>query len=448
MSSAAIAVDAGSGPRTWLVNAIVLLSIFCFIQVLPLEAEVQPFGAVAAAALLALYGTTLRATAAAYFAVLAAGLALTLAHYGLSGQPQPGTAFATFLAIGAPVLVFAALLGETRRISPAVVLASLAAWLFVGATQMFLPPLQATLGLDGLLSRLISRYAEEAALETNRGASLLAPEPSYAAHVIFLFFVAILFFVRAGTLRRTGAGLALLAVGVLVFVNRSGSLAMVMFALGCAYCALRLASRRDAASLALLAAALVVPAAALVYLSREGLETFRAAVVLAAFVEELWRGELDIVAFTMGFGSIRTISVLTAVHAVLAGNWLGSGLGSWSYRFIDELFALGINPWELYFFYSKGALVDIKPYSHMAILAFDLGIAGVALDALLLSQAFRADGRLRRLARDPLAASVVLVSVLAIAGNTLVSLPAYWITLALGLDLAPPPPKEVHHAPA
>jgi len=447
LSARAIAMESrpGEGGRTWLVNAIVLLSIFCFIQVLPLEAEVQPFGAVLAALFLGLYGTALRATAAVYFAVLGAGLALTLARYGLGGQPQPGTAFATFLAIGAPVLVFAALLGETGRIRPAVVLVSLAAWLFVGATQMFLPQLQAALGLDGLLSRLISRYAEEAALESNRGASLLAPEPSYAAHVIFLFFVAVVYFVRAGTLPRAGAALALAAIAVLAFVNRSGSLAMVAFAFAGGYCVLRVASRRDAASLALLLAALVVPAALLVYASHEGFEGFRAAVVLGAFVGELWRGELDIVAFTMGFGSIRTISVLTAVHAVLAGSWLGSGLGSWSYRFIDQLFALGINPWELYFFYSKGALVDIKPYSHMAILAFDLGVAGVALDVLLLRKAFQSGGRLARLARDPLAAAIVLVSVLAIVGNTLVSLPAYWITLALGLDLAPQPQqKELH----
>ncbi len=424
-----------SGLRDWLLNAIALLSIFCFIQLLPLDAEVQPFGAVLAGLFLALYGTRLRTATLAYLAVLGAGLALTLGRHALFGQPAMGTAFATFLAIAAPVLVFAALLGETHRLKPGIVLVSLAAWLFVGVTQMFLPQLQAALGLDRILSALISRYAEEAAFELNRGASLLAPEPSYAAHIIFLFFVAVACLARRGALGRGATTLAFLGVALLAFLNRSGSAAMVAFAFGCAYLALRVAARRDAASFALLGAAVLGPVALLVSLPPEHMDGFRAAAVLAAFLEELWRGELDVVAFTMGFGSIRTISVLTAIHAVVSGGWLGDGLGSWSYRFIDQLFELGINPWELFFFYSKGALVDIKPYSHMAILAFDLGVLGVALDVALLVAAFRAAGPLAALLRDPLAGSIVLVSVVAIVGNTLVSLPAYWVTLALGLDL-------------
>jgi hypothetical protein len=219
-------------------------------------------------------------------------------------------------------------------------------------------------------------------------------------------------------------------------VNRSGTLAMVAFAFVCGYCVLRLVSERDMKSGALLAAAVFVPVAALFYVSREGFEEFRAAVVLAAFLEDLLLGKLDLITFTTGFSSIRTVSVLTAAHSVVTGHLLGEGLGSWSYRFIDQLFALGVNPWEMFFFYSKGGLVDIKPYSHVAILAFDLGIAGVLLDVALLWKAFKASGATQRLLQDPLAASVVLVSVVAIVGNTLVSLPAYWITLALGLDLA------------
>lgn len=423
------------GGRTWLVNAIALLSIFCFIQILPLEAEVQPFGAAVAALFLLLHRAPLRRTLAWYFAVLAAALAFTLARHALAGEPPLAAAFTTFLAIAAPVLVFGALFLHTERLKPALVLASLGAWLFVGITQTFLPQLQRALGLDALLSRLISRYAEEAATETHRGASLLAPEPSYAAHIVFLFFVALLYFVRRRSIHPAAAACGFAAVGLLAYVNRSGSLAMVAFALACTYCLLRLAHKPDARSCTALAAALAVPAAALFYVASGEAEEFRAAVVLAAFLEDLFSGELDVVSFTTGFGSIRTISVLTAAYSVLTGHYLGEGLGSWSYRFIDQLFALGVNPWELFFFYSKGALVDIKPYSHLAILAFDLGIVGIALDVALLWSAVRLS-RAQGLLREPLAGSIVVVSLVAIVGNTLVSLPAYWITLAMGLDLA------------
>jgi hypothetical protein len=254
--------------------------------------------------------------------------------------------------------------------------------------------------------------------------------------VIFLLLVAVIYLARIGRLQRAGAAFGLAGIVVLAFVNRSGTLAMISFAFVCAYCVLRLAAERSVRSLGLLAGALLCAIGAVFYASSQEAEGFRAAVVLAAFLEELWLGKLDLVTFTMGFGSIRTISVLTAAHSLMTGNLLGAGLGSWSYRFIDELFALGVNPWELFFFYSKGALVDIKPYSHVAILAFDLGLAGVMVDALLLRKAFRVSCAAGRLFRDPLAASVVAVSVVAIVGNTLVSLPAYWITLALGLDLA------------
>lgn len=432
--TAAMTAD-GSAARTWLVNAIVLLSIFCFIQILPLEAEVQPFGAAVAALFLVLYPSPLRRTLAGYFGILAAALALTLARHGITGEPPLAAALTTFLAISAPVLVFGALFLQTERIKPALVLASLGAWLFVGITQTFLPQLQRALGLDALLARLISRYAEEAATEMNRGASLLAPEPSYAAHVVFLFFVAILYFVRRRSISPAAAAFGLAAIAALAYVNRSGSLAMVAFAFVCSYCVLRLAHRRDLPSFGALAAAVCIPVAALFYVASGEAEEFRAAVVLAAFLEDLLSGQLDVVSFTTGFGSIRTISVLTAGYSVLTGHYLGEGLGSWSYRFIDQLFALGVNPWELFFFYSKGALIDIKPYSHLAILAFDLGLVGIALDVALLWSALRicAAGRLLR---QPLAASIVLVSLVAIVGNTLVSLPAYWITLALGLDLA------------
>jgi hypothetical protein len=420
----------------WLVNLVALLSIFCFIQILPLDAEVQPFGAVAAAVLLALYATPLRGPAVLYFAALSVGLALTLAKYALAGQPQLPATFSTFFAIGAPVLVFAALLGQTERLSPPMVLACIGVWLFVGVAQTFLPQLQQALGLDRVLTRLISRYAEEALTDQNRGASLLAPEPSYAAHIVFLFFVALLCFRRTGRLGRPAAAAGFAAVAVLAFANRSGTLAMVLFAFLACYGVAYALARPGVKSFALIAGALLAPIGAIFLVPPDAAEEFRAAVVLAAFLEDLWRGQLDIVAFTTGFGSIRTISVLTAVHSVLAGKVLGDGLGSWSYRFIDELFALGVNPWELFFFYSKGALVDIKPYSHVAILAFDMGVAGVLLDLALLRRAFALGGPLKQLLADPLAAAIVAVSVIAIVGNTLVSLPAYWITLALGLDLA------------
>ncbi len=433
--------------RTWLVNGIVALSIFCFIQVLPLEAEVQPFGAALAALFLALYRSPLRAATVLYFGALAAGLALTLARSALVGQPAVGTAFSTFLAIGAPVLIFAALLSNTDRIHPGLVLAAIALWLFIGVTQTFLPQLQSAVGLESVLAKLISRYEDEALTESNRGASLLAPEPSYAAHVIFLFLILVIYLARSGTLRRPGLIFGLAAIAVLAFVNRSGTLAMIALAFAGAYCTLRIAVERSLRSFGLLAAAVLVAVGAVFYASRQEAEGFRAAVVMAAFLEDLWHGELDLVAFTMGFGSIRTISVLTAAHSVLTGNVLGAGLGSWSYRFIDELFALGVNPWELFFFYSKGALVDIKPYSHLAILAFDLGVAGLLLDCALLFTALRVSGVTRRMLRDPLAASVVAVSVVAIAGNTLVSLPAYWITLALGLDLARATSTGASHEP-
>jgi hypothetical protein len=408
-----------------LLNLAFVFSIFCYLRVFPFSsAEIQPLGAIFAALYLLLAPRQLSPA----FLVYAACISV----YALLGLANGVTAsFETYLAVLAPVTICVALRGKLHLLSPRLFLASLYLWFLVGASQSFFPGLQQALGLDGLLETAIARYSATPLAEAGgRGATLLAPEPSYSAHTIFLFFVFAMLFYRRGDISRRSFLCALAAIGAMSVFNRSGTVAFIFMAtLGgwLLLCLLRGKVRRAG----LLASALVL-VLGLPYLLLDWTQ-FRFMEVGAAFASALSSGGMD--AFASQFVSIRAVSVNVAYSSLLEGNILGHGLGSWSQTFLHYLDATGVGAEPVAWFLHVGEESNVKPYAHAALLALDAGVVGLLLEAMLLWHVVGGARGLSRAWSDELSFTIVAFSLFSIVLHTPVSLPVYWLTLLAGLAM-------------
>jgi hypothetical protein len=155
----------------------------------------------------------------------------------------------------------------------------------------------------------------------------------------------------------------------------------------------------------------------------------------AAFAQTLSQNDVDVFEFANRFGSVRPISTWVGIASPFAGNVIGEGIGSWAIWFLPYMQQLGIDPLQVTFFTEQGETVQLKPYSHFATITLDMGLVGALLEIILLARLVTGGCELRRLWQDTTAFSVVAMSLFSILVHSPVSLPVYWITLLLGLEL-------------
>jgi hypothetical protein len=422
--SAEVPVQDAQALQFTLLNLAFVFSIFCYLQILPFSSavEIQPIGAIFAALYLLTAPQQVSATFLAYAACISV--------YALLGPVA--ASFETYLAVLAPVTICVALRGKLDLLSPRVFLASLYVWFLIGASQSFFPDLQQALGLERLLETLVARYSGRPLTEAGgRGATLLAPEPSYSAHTLFLFFVFVLFFSRRGDISRRATACALAAVAAMVLFNRSGTAAFI-FTVACggwlALCLLRGKVR----TAGLLGSGLLF-LFALPYLLVDWTQ-FRFMEVGSAFASALSSGDMGL--FADQFASIRAVSVSVAYRSLLEGNVLGNGLGSWSELFLHYLEATGGGTQPVTWFVDLGEEANVKPYAHAALLALDAGIVGLVLELVLLWHIVGGASGLARAWNDEAAFAIVALSLACILLHTPVSLPVYWLTLLAGLEMS------------
>jgi hypothetical protein len=415
----------GTTTRVVLTNLTFALTIFCYVKVLPIVAEIQPFAAAPAAILLALYWNPLKKFMFVYLAVVVAALLVAITIACSNDSFTAYESLQSFAAVVSPVLVFAALLANAHYLSPRLLGSILALWLFIGFSQAYAPYLQSALGLDSLFSTLISRYSPSSLSDWGRGATLLSPEPSYSARSVLLFMVTTMFFWYRRMVGRSYLYLGMAISLFLSFVNQSATMAVMLFVYAAALLPARTFVLLIGASVAVVAAA--------------DADSLRFVQVAIAGYDLVMNGRIDnVVDFTNVFGSQRTISVAVAYSALLSGRYLGGGFGSWSVDFLDEMERVGINVSDVLFFKeSLGYVVQIKPYSHLAMMAFELGFLGLFLDVALIWAAYRATTQepvAPAQARRFILATAVL-SILFLTASSPVSAPEFWAALAIALNL-------------
>jgi hypothetical protein len=411
--------------RVGLTNLTFALSIFCYLKLVPIVAEIQPFAALPAFLLITLYPNPLKRLLFAYMVVLLAALVASLTIAFSEDAYTPAQSIQSFAAVAAPVLIFVALLSNAQYLSPKLFGWMLALWTFIGFSQAYAPGLQSLLGLDSLFGSLISRYSPVSLSDWGRGATLLAPEPSYSARSVLLFLVAATYFWHRRAIGIKQLYVFLGAALFLAFVNQSATMAVMLLVYAAALLPLRV-----------FVAICVAAVAALAIADIEGLRFVRVAALGYELLAD--QGVNNIVELTNTFGSQRTISVAVAYTSVMTGRFFGGGFGSWSVDFLNEMDRAGINISDVVFFReSLGYVVDIKPYSHFAMMGFELGVLGLFMDGALVLAAYRATSgeqiESRQVRRFVLATAAI--SLLFLATATPVSAPEFWVALAIALNL-------------
>jgi hypothetical protein len=424
MTDNALVIPRGAHPsiRSILANTTFVLSVFCYLKVVPIQAEIQPFSAIPALALIVLYSNPLKKVFLYYGFGITICLLVSLWLTALQETYSVRASFESFAAVTAPVAIFVAMVGNARFISAKVYFITLAVWVFVGFSQAFAPQLQSAVGLDALLTSLISRYSAVSLRDWGRGATLLAPEPSYSAHSIFLFLAVALYLARTGRLTGLALALSSAAIAFLVVVNQSATVIIIVALYVVMLWPLR--------------AMICIGAVAIAIGSTVRLQELRF-VEVAATGYELVRAEgiSDPIAFTNYFGSMRTISVAVGYGAMLSGRFLGGGFGSWTVEFIKELRNVGIEPHEVKFFTEAiGEVIEMKPYSHVSMMAFELGFVGLILELGLIAAALRRASRVRPW-NNRFALATAAVATLFIALANPVSAPECWVALALAVSM-------------
>jgi hypothetical protein len=137
----------GTTTRVVLTNLTFALTIFCYVKVLPIVAEIQPFAAAPAAILLALYWNPLKKFMFVYLAVVVAALLVAITIACSNDSFTAYESLQSFAAVVSPVLVFAALLANAHYLSPRLLGSCAVALYWFQPSVCTLPSFSAWLGL-------------------------------------------------------------------------------------------------------------------------------------------------------------------------------------------------------------------------------------------------------------------------------------------------------------
>ena len=414
-----------------LVNAVFFLSIFCYLQLIPIQAEVQPYAVIPAIYLIWKYGSPIGKYLKWYFAGLFSALLVSL-YLALSGSYELGATISTFAAIAAPVIIFGALIGRTHLISATIFRFVFWLWVGVGFSQKFLPAVQNALGIDTLFTLLISRYSAKDLSEWERGVTLLAPEPSYSARTIFLFAVFILWLYKTDRIKLPETFFYSAGLLFLCFVNQSGTVGF--------YALLFVIALNPLYVLVGGVAALTVGA------GFTQIDNIRFVVLLVDAYDLIFNPaeEFDAILFMNKYGSTRLITSSVAYAALFIERYWGGGIGSWSTQWLDALPFIGMVPEDMTFFSESGGergIINLKPAAHVALMVFDLGILGLAMElGLAFATIYWLKNSLNQTTLIVLKYSyteiiLAFTCVLWLLINCTISAPEFWVSIAILLDL-------------
>jgi hypothetical protein len=411
------------------------MALFPFFKVIPaLTAEVQPIGGLLGFGVWAMMrrpsmlGRALRPlemVIAAYTAVFVAGFVV------MSAPPANlDTAAETLAILLAPLGLALGLASCIEHVSPKGLAAAMLASASLGTVQRFAPVILQTSGLSTVLSTVIPRLTGPTADFGDRGVSMLAPEPSYAAPTILLMLTAALWLHSRRRIsgRWLVSGLALTAW--MIWLNSSVTLVTGVVLFGMVLLiSLGLRSRAFAVP------AIVIPIVGLWYLSSFQASDVRPLRATAEISESVMDGGIsldDFLALSDRYGSTRLQSVIVGYSEALNDYGAGRGLAG------DA---------------SDSVIGTSKPFAYGAFVAMHLGLPGlVALVyglAHLVLKSARHRPRELTLATLALGLSGILI-------NSPSSLPAYWVIIVFALPWAvpdrwaqrrPSPLEEAHTRP-
>ncbi len=397
-------------------SIIVFLSINVFIKILPVSSEIQPLATIFVfLAILLRRKLTFSELIIYIIFIIFLIVSLFLTH------DIPET-LETFLAILSPIILYKHLINRVEFSNAVLKTIELSyyLWLTIAIVQYFYPNALYFTGMDFILNSLISRYSSEVIGGTGgRGVRILSPEPSYAAHVIFLYFS---YWVCKFTYRFGSRGksiLNLFLVLCMAIFNRSTTIFFILTICVLFYFLILFFSSLYRSGRALHLLLLIFSLFILSY--------------VIGFVDDGGRAH-KIFSLILDSSNVSTAikNIVVASGQRLTSVMVGYSVmfnfenlyyfGSWSKYFSHAATNLGFDIWSINYFSSIAE--NVKPYSIAATLSFEFGFLGLFLMLLVLYEKC-----LYFLYLPEFLIAIYFSCIFAIFFNSPVALPTYFIII-------------------
>ena len=401
---------------TYITNIVYFLCTFCFFQILPIDAEVQPFAVFIAAIFLArrLPDIDLKVYAALIFYVLFFVIGMF--------QFQQGTIELNALMASASALIIGPIIGlffifngppsEKLNFGIIVFLSTFA------AAQSFFPSLLVATGIESLLTLFIPRFSSAMLSDWDRGITLLAPEPANMAPILVMTFCTFLSHYSTFKIDKFRVAIYITSISFLFFTNKSITLFLCLIVFS-TFFAIFSKKRIITSSLAFLLI-LVVIQGPISFIPESRLTLAQGSLADLTF------GNLQ--QLDAQFGSRFSILIVSFRGLLEFGN----GFGSWSNDFVELARFASFDVFSGGYFYLIGGTQNIKPSSILAIAAIDMGFFAIPFFALLITAYFPSKGVKPSLAPAVWASWACGISLVAI-GGTPVTLPAFWVMIGIAI---------------
>lgn len=418
--------------KAFFVNSIFTLSVFCYFVIIPIgNSETQPYGFIFAFINLILFSSTLNKEVIFFLIVL---LLLMLISIVFNSVYETNISIystsTSVLIFSIPVIIFCALYDNISLIKTSTFNFCLYSWFTLGVFQEFFPKILEISGIENLLQFFIPRFSSSSLSQSNgRGITLFATEPSGASFTIILFLFFTIYLNINGFITKKRHIFNIIIVGLLILWNHSTTLYMLLLIWGMIY--VLLTAKIKTAILFIFSLLSFYFILNLEFLSHIRGVSMTLELIDFFFDSENLNGE-KIFDFFNASGSMREVSIIVGYGVIPNNHILGLGLGSWQTEFINEMVSQGYRPEENPFF-QMTMYQNIKPAAYIPALLFDTGIVGIVA---LLPLLFRVYSDVKQyIPFNKLGFSILIFSILAIFFHTIVSLPIFWITCAIGIDI-------------
>lgn len=280
--------------------------------------------------------------------------------------------------------------------------------------------------LESLLNPILSRY-QAYPHPGNRGVSSLYSEPSHAGRYIFVLLAFWVYFYYSKKINKLYFFVGFIFLVMISIFNQSGTLFMLLFAMGSFYSVFYFTKLKVKSVLASLMAILL--GAGMVYVGKEDL---RGAAMLFDLYKTVSQREVDVYTLEK-FGGRRFIQVYVGYGSPLVYP-LGQGLASYTTNFRETASELNLNLNKIWWFRERDAGGKVvKPNSYFGQIVFDMGFVGIFFVSLFSFGVLRIVQK--RFKRSTLLKTFPLVGLFQVVLSSLTTIPAPWLLLSfMGLN--------------
>ncbi len=419
-----LARESNSDENFLLFNLVIVLGIFCFLKILPIEAESQPLCALFAGLGIFFNRKLLKLPISFYFFLFTLFLFffVSIINFFSFYKIDLANIFGTLFALIPPIFVYYYLIGQSHKLKPLPIKIIILIWFFVGFSQAYAPILQKVTGLEFLLSHLIPRYSATDLSAWGRGVTLISPEPAHSATIVFLFFVLLHILKIQKKISLLDYRIYLTMVAFMALVNASGTMFMILGVFFLVIGSLILSKAKKLGLFLLFSLGCLLYSLTLIEYESRTIILIKTVATIINDSQDL-TGLISVLMDEVSGG--RIAMVVTGYSNVFS---VGAGLGSWSLDFQQRAAEIGIDLNNIWYFREQVNFANVKPASFFALLIFDCGIVGLFSSLLIIRTMTKSSSsELDIISKSILYTSIILL----IIGGTLVSLPSYWIAAAL-----------------